>query len=155
LARQDFIQSMQEQPSDVNAAWMVSYSDMLMLQQRPGIEMAQRLEDIATLSPSLFNPEAHLCRGVALLLKDNPSEALVELDKAIQLALEAQETPFWKGVACAYLERYEDAVDAIQTSLANDMPPILLSPLKWLEKDVPNFYFQYGQHLLLEHEIDA
>jgi hypothetical protein len=46
------------------------------------------------------------------------------------------------------LDQEEEARSAITLALAVEMPPILLKPLSWLEKDQPKIYEQFVKPLL-------
>jgi hypothetical protein len=46
-------------------------------------------------------------------------------------------------------QRYADeAIQAIEKSLEVGLPPVLLTPLYWLEKDRPEVFVSYAQPLL-------
>ena len=38
-------------------------------------------------------------------------------------------------------------------ALTNELPPILLSPLRWLEQDRPDFYAEYVVPLLARFDV--
>jgi hypothetical protein len=46
-------------------------------------------------------------------------------------------------MAFASLGHDEEAITAMKQSLELDLPPILLTPLRWFEQDRPDFYKQY------------
>lgn len=85
--------------------------------------------------------------------KEHFQEALTTLEQAIIDEPELWAAFFWKGFVLAYLENYEDAIVAIKTSLDNDLPPILMLPLKWLEQDRPEFYQKYALPLLQQYDL--
>ena len=60
---------------------------------------------------------------------------------------------FWKGMACASIGQDEEAIAAIERSLTLDMPPILLTPLRWFEQDKPDFYQKYVVPLMARYEL--
>lgn len=55
-------------------------------------------------------------------------------------------------MACASLGRNQEAVGAIEYSLALGLPPILLAPLRWFEQDKPEFYENYAKALLTRYK---
>ncbi len=132
----DFVRSGEADPKNVNAAWMVVYA--AMDRQRPGIEVAEHLEVIAAIDPS--QTESHICEGVALALKGKFKEGLVELEQSILLNPQTQDSHFWKGMIYAHMGRNQEAIKSVQKALEQGLPPILLKPLYWLEKDNPGFY---------------
>ncbi len=132
----DFVRSREADPKNINAAWMVVYASMD--RQRPKIEMAEQLETIAAIDPS--QTESHICEGVALALKGKFEEGLVELEQSISLNPRTQDSHFWKGMIYAYMGRNQEAIKSVQKALEQGLPPILLKPLYWLEKDNPGFY---------------
>jgi tetratricopeptide (TPR) repeat protein len=148
-ACEDFAKYASLQPENVNAAWMVVYASLN--KQRPGIEIAETLEMIATLDPQCC--EAYACRGVALELRGKLQEGLTELEHALHLDAESEDALFWKGMICAYLGRDTMAVESIEQALQAGLPPILLTPLCWLEQDCPKFYQEYAEPLLKRYEL--
>ena len=60
---------------------------------------------------------------------------------------------FWKGMSCASMGRDEEAIAAIERSLALDMPPILVSPLLWFEHDKPDFFQKYVVPLMVRYDL--
>ena len=52
-----------------------------MGKQRPGTEIAKRLEDIAAIDPQHY--VAHVCKGVTLGLRGKLKDGLAELEQAI------------------------------------------------------------------------
>ncbi len=132
----NFVKSTEADPKNVNAAWMVVYATMD--RQRPGVEIAERLEVIAAID--LSQAESHICKGVALALKGKFKEGLEELEQAILPNPQTQDTHFWKGMIYAYMGRNQEAIKSVQKALEQGLPPILLKPLYWLEKNNPDFY---------------
>jgi hypothetical protein len=51
-------------------------------------------------------------------------------------------------MACASLGRDQEAIGALEHSLALGLPPILLAPLNWLEQEKPEFYENYAKAFL-------
>jgi hypothetical protein len=71
----------------------------------------------------------------------------------LSLDVENEDAWFWKGVVCACLGRDETAIKSIEQALKAGLPPILLTPLYWLEQDSPNFYQEYAEPLLKRYEL--
>lgn len=149
-AQADFVRYATLNPNDVNAAWMVLYSSLG--KQRPRGEFAKRLESIAVLDPQ--SHEACICRGVALGLRGKLQEGLTELEHALQLRSKSEDALFWKGMIYAYIGYSLEAVEFIGQAIQTGLPPVLLTPLYWLEQDKPQFYHGYAKPLLKRYEID-
>ncbi len=130
--------------------WMAIWSGMCY--EIPDIAVIERLELIATTD--LENPVAFVCRGVAIWLRRNFDEALQELEQAIQMAPENWDPYFWKGMAYASLAQDSAAIAAIEQSLDLELPPILLTPLKWFERDRPDFYQKYVVPLMARYDLE-
>jgi tetratricopeptide (TPR) repeat protein len=135
--------------TNVNYGWMTEWANMC--QEKPGLETAERLEAIAAVDPD--NYVAYVCRGVALLIRTSFEEAASELNRAIPLDPDSQDIFFWKGMVHAYLGQDDEAIAAIEKSLELDLPPILLSPLRWIEQDRSAFYQKYAAPLLARLEV--
>jgi Flp pilus assembly protein TadD len=148
-AKDAYCRSWELDRTDINSAWMAEWVEMG--QDRIGVETATRLEEIATANPE--NYVAHVCRGVALGLRNKLKEGLAELERAILLALEEWDAYFWKGMICAYLGRNVMAVEAFEKALEVNLPPLLLVPLYWLQKDRPNFFSEYAALLLARYNV--
>ena len=60
---------------------------------------------------------------------------------------------------CAYYYpgRYQIAIEAIEKSLivGEGLPPVLLTPLYWLERDRPDFFHQFARPLLKKYDMLA
>lgn len=145
----DFAKCASLQPRDVNAAWMVVYAALDKL--HPGVEVAEGLEMIAMLDPQC--DKACVCRGVALGLRGKLQEGLTELEQALHLDPHNEDALFWKGMICAYLGHHTTAKESIEQALQAGLPPILLTPLFWLEQDSPQFYQEYAEPLLKRYEL--
>ena len=129
--------------------WMAIWSGMCY--ERPDLKEIERLETIA--ATDLENPVAFVCRGVAMWLLRNFEEALPLLEQPIQMTPEDWDAYFWKGMACASIGQDEEAIAAIERSLTLDMPPILLTPLRWFEQDKPDFYQKYVVPLMARYDL--
>ncbi len=145
----DFARCATLQPGNVNAAWMVVYA--ALGKRRPGRDISERLEEIAKLDPLCH--EACICRGVALGLCGKPQEGLAELERALDLHAESEDAWFWKGMMYAYLSQSTVAVESIEQALQAGLPPILLTPLFWLEQERPQFYQEYAEPLLRQYGL--
>jgi hypothetical protein len=82
-------------------------------------------------------------------------DGLAELEQAISLDAEGWDAYFWKGMLCAYFYpgRNLAATEALGKALEMGLPPVLLTPLYWLEKDKPNFFKKYAAPLLARCEV--
>jgi hypothetical protein len=62
---------------------------------------------------------------------------------------------FWKGMLCAYFYRGRNLVgmESVEKALEVGLPPVLLTPLYWLEKDLPDFYEQHAAPLLARYDV--
>lgn len=148
-AQSDFTRSWQLDPTYVNYGLMTEWSTMC--QEKPDPETAKRLEAIATNDPD--NDEAYVCRGVALWIRASYEAAAAELRRAIQLYSELEDTFFWSGVVHAYSGQDDEAIAAIEKSLELGLPPVLLSPLRWVEQDRPDFYQKYAAPLFARFDL--
>jgi hypothetical protein len=86
-------------------------------------------------------------------LKRNFEETLTLLGQAIKLKPDAPDPYFWKGMAYASLMQDELAMGAIEQSLDLELPPILLTPLHWIEQDRPDFYQHYVVPLMARYDL--
>ncbi len=138
---------------DINAPWMAEWAGMG--RQRPGLEMAARLEEIARIDPEHY--VASVCRGVALGLRNKLKEGLEEMERAIPIKPDEWDAYFWKGMLYAYRyqgqSRDQETMEAIEKALELDMPPILLMPLYWLEADRPDFFVRCAKPLLERYGV--
>ena len=126
-----------------------------MITEQANQNTGKRLTAIAAQKSenSIDQYVAIVCQGVALSIEGKLKEGLVELQRAILLEPREWDAHFWKGMICAYLGRNIEAIEAIKKSLDVDLPPILLGPLRWLEKDRPEFFEKYAAPLLKEFEV--
>ncbi len=152
-AKNDYSHCYELDSTDIKAAWMSEWVGLS--KQRVGRETAARLEAIAIVNPPHYI--ACICRGVASGLRGKVKEGLEEIERAILLDPEEWDAYFWKGMLSAYYYRgrfhIEETRAAIEQSLTKGLPPILLTPLYWLEKDLPDVFVNYAKPLLLRYEV--
>jgi tetratricopeptide (TPR) repeat protein len=157
-AKNDYIRSYELNPTDINAPWMAEWAGMG--KERVGIEMAARLEEIAGIAPEHYL--GYVCRGVALGLRGKLKEGLAEIEKAIPIEPDQIDAYFWKGMLCAYYYRGSSAgkdnmaMEAIEKALnagALGLPPVLLTPWYWLERDNRGFFERCANPLLEKYEV--
>jgi tetratricopeptide (TPR) repeat protein len=148
-ARADFIRSRELNPKNINAGWMVEWSGIGSVKTEAGL--IERLEAVAELDPE--DCWALVCRGVTLWLNNDYEETLTLLDQAVALKSEASDPYFWKGMAYASLMQDEAAIAAVEQSLELELPPILLTPLRWFEQDRPDFYQKYVVPLMARYDL--
>ena len=154
-ARDDYNRSSQLSPEDINAPWMAAWTGMD--KKRLGRVTAGHLEEIARIDSKHY--VSYVCRSVALGLHGKIKEGLEEIEHAIPLEPEEWDAYFWKGMLCAYYfqgqshEREKIAIEMIEKALEVGLPPILLTPLYWLEHDNPTFFSSYAKPLLERYDV--
>jgi tetratricopeptide (TPR) repeat protein len=147
-AKADFTKSWELDPSDIRNGWMMKWTEMCLDRCAPST--AEWLDKIVAIDPRLYT--TYVCRGTAQYLSKHFEEALAELEQAIQLEPEEWPAYFWKGMACASLDWDKDAIAAIEKALELGLPPVLLAPLCWFERDRPKFFEKYANPLLARFE---
>lgn len=137
-ASADYQRSYELNPEALSRAWMAEWA--AMCHGPLTVEAVSRLERIATIAPQ--NYVALVCQGVALGLRGKPHQGLIELEQALSRGPEEYDVYFWQGMlrAYAYPKRPEQAVKAIERALTLRMPPILLTPLYWLQISSPKCF---------------
>jgi tetratricopeptide (TPR) repeat protein len=148
-AKSDYNRARELEPKDVNLRWMAEWA--AMSKKRVRQEIVEEFENIAAVDPQHY--VAYLCRGVALGLRRKLKEGLAEMEKAIPLESGEWDAYFWKGMICAYMGRNMAAIEAIEKALEVDLPPILLTPLYWLERERPDFFREYAAPLLAKYNV--
>ena len=150
-AQDDFIRGAELAPVNINKVWMDIFSSMK--KERPNVEVAERLETIAAIDPQSII--ADICLAVALGLRGKLKEGLVMLEQALQRDPNSEDAYFWKGMLSAYYYRNKPqiAMEAIEKALELRLPPVLLTPLYWLQKDNPSFFEQYARPLLEQYGV--
>jgi tetratricopeptide (TPR) repeat protein len=152
-AMADFRSCCTYDPTDTNAAWMAEWANMD--KKRVTGELAERLERITRSEPDEYI--ASVCRGVILGLRGRLKEGLLEIERAIPLDPEEWDAYFWKGMLAAYYYRRLQYIfviaDSINQALVAGLPPVLLTPLYWLETDLPDLFAQYARPLLQKYGV--
>lgn len=139
-AQADFARGCELKPKSIYNVLVTAW--VRMCQEAVDAPVAERLEAIAATHPQ--NYSAHICQGIALLLRGQYLKALAEFEQALLLEQNDQwEVYFWKGMACAFLGQDAEAMASVTKALDLHLPPILLVPLRWLEKERLEFYEQY------------
>ncbi|MFL5657090.1 MAG: tetratricopeptide repeat protein, partial [Ktedonobacteraceae bacterium] len=150
-AKADFDHCYELDSTDVNAVWMAAWTNMGM--QRTAMETAEHLDRIAIIDPEHY--VAYVCRGIGLGLRGKLKEGLREVEKAISIEPEEWDAYFWKGMLYAYYYRGRNQVKSarvlIEHSLEMGLPPLLLTPLYWLERDRRDVFVTHMKTLLEEH----
>ncbi len=149
-AKLEFIHSWELDKTRVRFGWMISWCNLIQVRSDPEIEA--QLEQIATYGPD--QATAYTCRGVLKLLRKEYEQALVEFEECIRQESTQWDGFFWKGMALAYLGKSEEALAAINKSLELELPPVLLTTLRWFEVDLPDFYREFVIPLLEKHLPD-
>lgn len=108
----------------------------------PGDEISAWLEMVATRSEE--PDSARICHGIALLLRQQFEGARAAFDQVLKLHPEQREATFWKGLACMFLQRDEEALTALEQirSAAIPLPAVLFTPLRRVAAVRPAFYQQ-------------
>jgi tetratricopeptide (TPR) repeat protein len=154
-ALSDLLQSWELRPTDPAIGLTGLHVQWCRIcQEQATLEVAKQLEEIATFDAKSY--EAHVCRGVALWIRGHLNEGLTELERAIQVEPEAWEPYFWHGLIRAYfVEQWEDAFSSLEQAVSLGLPPVLLTPLRWLEQDCRDFHKKYVVTLLAQYEVDV
>jgi tetratricopeptide (TPR) repeat protein len=149
LAYADFVQYAAFTPDSVEAAWMVVYSNLG--KQRPGSEIIESLEKTIAIAPQ--SGTAQICQGIVLGLRRDYSNSIAQLERSLQLIRSVEDAYFWKGLFCAYLGLEAEATQAIMQALEAGLPPILLTPLYWLEQERPEIYQSCAVPFLVQYGV--
>jgi hypothetical protein len=65
---------------------------------------------------------------------------------------QGRDAPFWKGVLLALLRENEPAKACIEQAIYSGLPPVLLSPLHWVQTINPSFA-QYVTGLFQRYHV--
>ena len=122
------------------------------IEAKPSKEIAERLRAIAAKDPSDHN--AAICEGIASWVSGLTEQGLVEIERAISMKPDDFDACFWKGMVLATMNgREAEAMAAIALALENDLPPILIGPLRWTKEDAPHFYENHALPLLEKYGL--
>ncbi len=135
----DYTSSWELNKTDVYGGWMAEWSRMC--QERTENEIIQRLEAMIGVDPHCY--AAQVSRGAILWLQERFEQARIELEQAIPLEQEPWEAYFWLGMVEVSLRRDDIAIDIVENALKIGLPPVLLTPLRWLEQERSDFYEKY------------
>ena len=140
-AMADFRRGLDHTPQDAHIGLLLEWAGMC--QGAPDSEAPARLEAIAGMNPEQY--AGHVCRGMALLLRERLEEAQAEFDQALLLDESLGHAHFWKSLVCAELQRDEEAVVALERAKTPELPlpEVFFTPLHWLEQKRPDFYRAY------------
>lgn len=133
-AVKDFIQGWELEPTEITNGWLAEWSKMCL--DGPDSATAERLEAIAAIRPQ--DHLAFLCRAIAFCLRRRFEEAWAEMQHAPLPDPKDETFSFWQGVIGAYVGRDEESRAAL--TQVHHLPLALLSPLRWIERDRPDFY---------------
>lgn len=150
-AKADFTRCLELDASRVQTHLMDAWVGMC--QERPDMEMVQRLEEIITATPDTQCYGTSVCRGVSLWGQGSFEQSLIKVEQSISLDPAIEDAYFWKGVICASLRRDEEAMAAIAMALELKLPPVLLTPLRWLDKDRLDFFEKYIEPWLTHYKV--
>ncbi len=155
----DFTRSRELDPL-VRSGWVAEWVRMCQLgassQTPERLEALIEPEQLEALIANASHPRSYyprVCLAVVHLLRGGHEEAIAELEQAISLPQdELWDAYFWKGMACVFLGREEEAMEVIEKALEEGMPPVLLTPLHWFKRERPNFYETCAMPLLARYE---
>jgi len=152
-ARDDYRRYHELDSTDINAPWMAEWAGMS--KERIDRDLVTRLEKIAKIDPEEY--VSYVCRGVALGLCGKLKQGLDELAQAIPLDPEEWDAYFWQGMLRAYYYREpshdKTTMESFRKALEVGLPPVLLTPLYWLERDNPAFFARCAKPLLEEYNV--
>jgi tetratricopeptide (TPR) repeat protein len=130
----DFSKAWELDSTRVYYGWLIEWSKMCL--PHPDTARAERLEALAARDPS--HHLAFVCRAVAHWLQENFEAAWRELQQAPPPEPNDEAFSFWRGMIYVSLERDDEALAALEQALP--LPPVLLTPLRWIEHQRPDFY---------------
>jgi tetratricopeptide (TPR) repeat protein len=147
-AHTDFIRSCEIKQTGIYYILIAKWVRMCL--EAVDANILEQLETIKVGNTQRYT--AHVCQGIALLLRRHFKESLAELDQACLPKYNNEwEAYFWKGMAHAFLGQEEEAIAAVEKSLELGLPPVLLAPLRWFEQERPDFYEKYVIPLLAKY----
>lgn len=144
-AIEDYNHAVELEPANISIVWMATWANFS--KQPIDKKMATKLDAIVALDPQHYI--ASICRGIVVALRHGDFEKTrIEMEQAIALEPEQWDSYFWKGMTCAYQERDDEAMQALEKALQKGLPPLLLVPLYWLSGRRPGFFLVYARPLL-------
>jgi WD40 repeat protein/Tfp pilus assembly protein PilF len=156
-ARVDFLRSATHDTKRTYSAWLAVWTslDKKRPEKGRGEQLAMRLKEIADRNPQSYT--AHLCRGIAFAFHQNLKSALKEIEQTIAQTPQREDAYFWKGMLLAYYyqghSHSDQVVKSLEQALQKGLPPVLLTPAYWLEKDLPVFFTTHIQPLLRQYQL--
>jgi regulator of sirC expression with transglutaminase-like and TPR domain len=132
----DFSKAWELDPTRLYYGWLIEWSKMCLPQ--PDTATAERFEALAARDST--HHLASVCRAVAHWLQKNVEAAWRELQQAPPPEPNDEAFSFWRGMICVSLERDDEALAAFEHVL--HLPPVLLTPLSWIQHQRPDFYAQ-------------
>jgi len=81
------------------------------------------------------------------------TEDSTELEQALRFNVRNEDAWFWKGMMWAYLGHTTVAMESLERALHADLPPVLLTPLFWLEQERPQFYQEFAASFLKQYGL--
>jgi tetratricopeptide (TPR) repeat protein len=154
-AKNDFGQVYALVSTDINAGWMAAWVGLYQFKEAPVEYIPLLVERLSTLVGSAseeYKYVALVCQGVALLLQKQYDLALNCLEESLAVDPEEWDAPFWLAMVQAYRGEFEAALTMLDKVLG--LSEGLLFPLKWLEKDQPEFFRERLQPWLEQHQIE-
>lgn len=137
-AQADLARSWELDPQDGSTGLLLAW--VRLCRGEPDDEISAWLE---TLAASIEAPDlAQICHGLALLLHQQFEEAWTDFDQVLKLYPEQREAAFWKGFACVFLQRDEEALAALKQARSAEipLPTMLFTPLRRVAAVRPEFY---------------
>jgi tetratricopeptide (TPR) repeat protein len=140
----DYQQALLLEPEDSNTAWTVAWSNFGKV--APTSAEVVQLERISLLDPKHYT--SYCCLAVIALYHSDSQAALTHLSEALRLESDQWDPHFWCGIAAALQGEPEIAWQAIEKAVDMGLPPLLLTPLYWLQSSCPDFFEKYARGLL-------
>lgn len=127
--------------------WVLLYFKLCF--EPPNSNLAQYLGKTIASNPS--EEYQILCNAFMLWLNGQTERSVELLDSILNPGIGQDEAFFLKGFILAYGFRDEEALIAFSKVIENEHLLISLAPLRWLEKDRPEFYAKYLQQFPNNH----
>lgn len=146
LARSDFERGWHLNNANLMAGWMSVWAAMCQTPFPFTPEIKERL--IQLVGQSKQGYMAYLCRAILHWIEGDLNAGYKELKIACDLLPHEPAAYFWQGIFAASLGKDNEALDLFGKALELGLPPVLLSPIRWLDPVNPRFYQMSGQALL-------